>query len=51
MAVSLGVGLTLIDSKDIKLDKVLGQGGFGTVYKATHRNWGKVAVKQLVGVR
>ena len=51
MAVSLGVGLTLIDNKDIKLEEVLGQGGFGTVFRATHVNWGKVAVKQLLGIR
>ena len=51
MAASQGVNLTLIDSKDIKLGKVLGTGGFGTVYRATHVNWGRVAVKQMLGVR
>ena len=48
---SPGVGLTLIDGKDIKLGKILGHGGFGTVYRATHVNWGRVAVKRLSGVR
>ena len=51
MAASQGVGLTIIDSKDIKFGKLLGQGGFGAVYRATHVNWGRVAVKQMSGVR
>ena len=51
MAADPGVVLTLVDSKDIKFGKVLGTGGFGTVFKATHVNWGNVAVKQLLEVR
>ncbi len=50
MASSTGPGLTLINSEDIKLHNVLGEGGFGAVYKAKHVNWGDVAVKRLKGV-
>ncbi|XP_072029640.1 uncharacterized protein [Amphiura filiformis] len=50
MALSPGPGLTLIDSKDITFGKILGEGGFGAVYKARHVNWGDVAVKRLKGV-
>ena len=51
MAASLGVGLTLIDSSDLEIGEVLGVGGFGAVYKATHVDWGRVAVKRLKDVQ
>ena len=51
MAAMPGVGLAFVDSKDIKLGKEIGGGGFGKVYKATHVHWGRVAVKQLLQIR
>ncbi len=50
MASSSGPGLTLINSEDITIQNVLGEGGFGAVYKAKHINWGDVAVKRLKGI-
>jgi len=38
---------SLIAGKDIKLGKVLGEGGFGIVYKATWMKFNQVAVKQV----
>ena len=40
-------GFQLINPDDIQLGDLLGCGGFGEVFKATHKDWGDVAVKQM----
>ncbi len=40
-------GFSVIKRSDVALGNVLGGGGFGTVYLASHKHWGDVAVKQF----
>ena len=40
-------GFQLIKESDITFGPLLGCGGFGEVFKATHKDWGDVAVKQM----
>ena len=44
---SVSEGFQLINEGDIKFGPLLGCGGFGEVYRATHKDWGDVAVKQM----
>ena len=37
----------LINPDKITFGPLLGCGGFGEVYRATHKDWGDVAVKQM----
>ena len=39
--------LPVIDEDELEFTKEIGQGGFGTVYQATHKEWQRdVAVKK-----
>ena len=40
-------GFSIIKREDVTSGSVLGGGGFGTVYLASHKHWGDVAVKQF----
>ena len=39
--------LATVLASDVTIKKLLGGGGFGVVFLATHKHWGDVAVKQL----
>ena len=40
-------GFQLINSENITFGPLVGCGGFGEVYRATHKDRGDVAVKQM----
>ena len=40
-------GFRLIKESDITFGPLLGCCGFGEVFKANHKDWGDVAVKQM----
>ena len=39
--------LCIIASDKLTSLEIIGEGGFGTVYKCKHHDWGTVAVKKL----
>ena len=49
--VSMQISFTSTEPEDLTHIKNLGRGGFGIVTLERHKDWGKVAVKQVVDKR